>query len=99
MSLQRALLLCDWPRNVHGRTGSPVQEESDPALESCQGDILKRLYELKAVVDGLSKMIHMPGVDLDVTHVMQADEPTALLPSALNLTPVLGKDSRVLKTW
>ncbi|KAI5257297.1 aminoacyl tRNA synthase complex-interacting multifunctional protein 2 isoform X1 [Manis pentadactyla] len=92
--------------NVHGRTGSPapnaghVQEESDPslqALESHQDDILKRLYELKAAVDGLSKMIQTPDADLDVTNIIQADEPPALSTSALDLNSVLGKDYGALK--
>ncbi|KAI5764011.1 AIMP2 [Gulo gulo luscus] len=92
--------------NVHGRTGSPapdaghVQEESDPslqALESRQDDILKRLYELKAAVDGLSKMIQTPDADVDVTNIIQADEPTAFSTSTLDLNSVLGKDYGALK--
>ncbi|XP_049758779.1 aminoacyl tRNA synthase complex-interacting multifunctional protein 2 isoform X1 [Elephas maximus indicus] len=86
--------------NVHGRSGCPapdaghVQGESDlslQALESRQDDILKCLYELKAAVDGLSKMIQTPDADLDVTNIMQADEPTALMTNALDLNSVLGK--------
>lgn len=92
--------------NVHCRTSSPapdeghVQEALDPslqALESRQDDILKRLYELKAAIDGLSKMIHTPDADVDVTNIMQADEPTALMTSALDLNSVLGKDYGALK--
>ncbi|XP_004268981.1 aminoacyl tRNA synthase complex-interacting multifunctional protein 2 isoform X1 [Orcinus orca] len=92
--------------NVHGRIASPapaashVQEESDPslqALESRQDDILKRLYELKAAVDGLSKMIQTPDADLDVSNIIQADEPAALSTSALDLNSVLGKDYGALK--
>lgn len=92
--------------NVHGRTGSPapsadhVQEASDPslqALESRQDDILKRLYELKAAVDGLSKMIQTPDADLDVTNIIQADEPAALSTSAVDLNTMLGQDHGALK--
>uniref|UniRef100_A0A5F9DPI2 Aminoacyl tRNA synthetase complex interacting multifunctional protein 2 n=1 Tax=Oryctolagus cuniculus TaxID=9986 RepID=A0A5F9DPI2_RABIT len=95
--------------NVHGRTGGGgglapdvghVQEESDPslrALESRQDDILQRLYELKAAVDGLSKLIQTPDADLDVTNIIQADEPTALTATALDLNSVLGKDYGALK--
>ncbi|KAM9210513.1 aminoacyl tRNA synthase complex-interacting multifunctional protein 2 isoform 1-T1 [Dugong dugon] len=91
--------------NVHGRSGCPapgaghVQGESDlslQALESRQDDILKCLYELKAAVDGLSKMIQTPDADLDVTNIIQA-EPTALTTSALDLNSVLGKDYGALK--
>uniref|UniRef100_G3TL43 Aminoacyl tRNA synthase complex-interacting multifunctional protein 2 n=1 Tax=Loxodonta africana TaxID=9785 RepID=G3TL43_LOXAF len=92
--------------NVHGRSGCPapdaghVQGESDlslQALESRQDDILKCLYELKAAVDGLSKMIQTPDADLDVTNIMQADEPTALMTNALDLNSVLGKDYGALR--
>ncbi|KAL4669197.1 hypothetical protein H8959_007751 [Pygathrix nigripes] len=92
--------------NVHGRSGGPapgaghVQEESNPslqALESRQDDILKRLYELKAAVDGLSKMIQTPDADLDVTNIIQADEPTTLTTNVLDLNSVLGKDYGALK--
>ncbi|XP_062036612.1 aminoacyl tRNA synthase complex-interacting multifunctional protein 2 isoform X1 [Lepus europaeus] len=95
--------------NVHGRTGGGggpapdvghVQEESDPslrALESRQDDILQRLYELKAAVDGLSKLIQTPDADLDVTNIIQADEPTALTATTLDLNSVLGKDYGALK--
>ncbi|KAM9725437.1 aminoacyl tRNA synthase complex-interacting multifunctional protein 2 [Dama dama] len=92
--------------NVHDRTGSPapsadhVQEASDPslqALESRQDDILKRLYELKAAVDGLSKMIQTPDADLDVTNIIQADEPAALSTSAVDLNTMLGQDHGALK--
>ncbi|KAM9584099.1 aminoacyl tRNA synthase complex-interacting multifunctional protein 2 [Trichechus inunguis] len=91
--------------NVHGRSGCPapgaghVQGESDlslQALESRQDDILKCLYELKAAVDGLSKMIQTPDADLDVTNIIRA-EPTALTTSALDLNSVLGKDYGALK--
>ena len=73
-----------------------AQGESDPslhALESRQDNILKRLYELKAAVDGLSKMIQTPDADLDVTNIIQAEEPAALSTSALDLNSVLGKVS------
>nr|KAF6445827.1 aminoacyl tRNA synthetase complex interacting multifunctional protein 2 [Rousettus aegyptiacus] len=92
--------------NVHGGTSCPapdvghVQGESYSSLqtlESRQDDILKRLYELKAAVDGLSKMIQTPDADLDVTNIIQASEPSALSTSALDLNSVLGKDYGALK--
>ncbi|XP_004617284.1 aminoacyl tRNA synthase complex-interacting multifunctional protein 2 [Sorex araneus] len=67
------------------------------ALESRQDDILKRLYELKAAVDGLSKMIHTPDADLDMSNIIQAEEPAALSASSLDLNSVLGKNNGVLK--
>lgn len=92
--------------NVHRGTGCPalngshVQGGSDPslqALESRQDNILKRLYELKAAVHGLSKMIQTPDADLDVTNIIRAQEHTALSASALDLNSVLGKDYGALK--
>lgn len=58
---------------------------------------MKRLYELKAAVDGLSKMIQTPDADLDVTNIIQAEEPAALATSAFDLNSVLGKDYGALK--
>ena len=48
---------------------------------------------MKAAVDGLSKMIQTPDADLDVTNIIQADEPAALSTGALDLNSVLGKVS------
>ncbi|XP_036913738.1 aminoacyl tRNA synthase complex-interacting multifunctional protein 2 isoform X2 [Sturnira hondurensis] len=76
------------------------QGESDPslhALESRQENILKRLYELKAAVDGLSKMIQTPDADLDVTNIIQAEEPAALSTSASDLNSILGKGHGALR--
>ncbi|KAF7243032.1 Aminoacyl tRNA synthase complex-interacting multifunctional protein 2 [Varanus komodoensis] len=56
-------------RNLHRCASSaPHQDEVDPslqALEARQEEILRRLYELKAAVDGLSKMIQTPDADFD----------------------------------
>ncbi|XP_001367158.1 aminoacyl tRNA synthase complex-interacting multifunctional protein 2 isoform X2 [Monodelphis domestica] len=76
------------------------QEEADPslqALESRQEEILKRLYELKAAVDGLSKMIQTPDADFDVTNMIQTDKYTTLTTSAVDLDSMLGKDYGALK--
>ncbi|XP_075035761.1 aminoacyl tRNA synthase complex-interacting multifunctional protein 2 [Mixophyes fleayi] len=76
------------------------QEEADPALqafESRQEDILKRLYELKAAVDGLSKMIQTPDADLDVTDIIQADVRAAPASCKADLDSILGKDYGALR--
>ncbi|KAM6156296.1 aminoacyl tRNA synthase complex-interacting multifunctional protein 2 isoform 1-T1 [Rhynchocyon petersi] len=92
--------------NIHAQSSGPaldvshVQGEADPslqALESRQDEILKCLYELKAAVDGLSKMIQTPDADLDMTDILQADEPSALVTSAVDLNSVLGKGYGALK--
>ena len=45
----------------------------------------------------LSKMIQMPEVDLDVTSIIQADEPTASASSTVGWNSVFGRDYRALK--
>ncbi|NXE47036.1 AIMP2 protein, partial [Casuarius casuarius] len=73
--------------------------EVDPslqALESRQEEILKRLYELKSAVDGLSKMIQTPDADFDVTNIIQTDECSPLTANA-DLDLMLGKDYGALK--
>ncbi|NXG34829.1 AIMP2 protein, partial [Dromaius novaehollandiae] len=78
---------------------APHQEEVDPslqALESRQEEILKRLYELKSAVDGLSKMIQTPDADFDVTNIIQTDECSPLTANA-DLDLMLGKDYGALK--
>ncbi|XP_065267844.1 aminoacyl tRNA synthase complex-interacting multifunctional protein 2 isoform X2 [Emys orbicularis] len=67
------------------------------ALESRQEEILKRLYELKTAVDGLSKMIQTPDADFDVTNIIQADEYAPLTANAADLDSMLGKDYGALK--
>ncbi|XP_015281705.1 PREDICTED: aminoacyl tRNA synthase complex-interacting multifunctional protein 2 isoform X1 [Gekko japonicus] len=98
-------------RNVHhhlqgggsdaaATVSSLPQDEVDPslqALESRQEEILKRLYELKAAVDGLSKMIQTPDADFDATNIIQADEHAPLTASAADLDDLLGKDYGALK--
>uniref|UniRef100_A0A8D0GCP7 Aminoacyl tRNA synthase complex-interacting multifunctional protein 2 n=1 Tax=Sphenodon punctatus TaxID=8508 RepID=A0A8D0GCP7_SPHPU len=87
-------------RNPHRGLAAPHQEEVDPslqALESRQEEILKRLYELKAAVDGLSKMIQTPDADFDVTNIIQADERAPLTANAVDLDSMLGKDYGALK--
>ncbi|NXX37831.1 AIMP2 protein, partial [Tricholaema leucomelas] len=77
----------------------PPQEEADPslqALESRQEEILKRLYELKSAVDGLSKMIQTPDADFDVTNVIRTDE-CSLTANGADLDLMLGKDYGALK--
>ncbi|XP_072453961.1 aminoacyl tRNA synthase complex-interacting multifunctional protein 2 [Notamacropus eugenii] len=77
-----------------------VQEEAEPslqALESRQEEILKRLYDLKAAVDGLSKMIQTPDADFDVTNMIQTKECTTVTTSAVDLDSMLGKDYGALK--
>ncbi|NWY76649.1 AIMP2 protein, partial [Erithacus rubecula] len=101
--LAEHLPTCMYPLpNLHRAPGSaaPPQEEVDPslqALESRQEEILKRLYELKSAVDGLSKMIQTPDADFDVTNVIQTDEFSPLTKNGADLDLMLGKDYGALK--
>lgn len=92
--------------NLHSKSDSSVPSaghvQAEPpaslqALEARQDDILRRLSELKATVDGLSKMIHTPDADLDMSSIIQAEDPIQRSASALELSSVLGKDYGALK--
>ncbi|XP_061329196.1 aminoacyl tRNA synthase complex-interacting multifunctional protein 2 [Pezoporus flaviventris] len=77
----------------------PPQEEVDPslqALEARQELILKRLYELKSAVDGLSKMTQTPDADIDVTNIIQTND-CSLTANGADLDVMLGKDYGALK--
>ncbi|XP_068063080.1 aminoacyl tRNA synthase complex-interacting multifunctional protein 2 [Anomalospiza imberbis] len=94
---------CMYPLpNLHRAPGTaaPPQEEVDPSLEALecrQEEILKRLYELKSAVDGLSKMIQTPDADFDVTNIIQTDEFSPLTTNGADLDLMLGKDYGALK--
>ncbi|XP_062915449.1 aminoacyl tRNA synthase complex-interacting multifunctional protein 2 [Mobula hypostoma] len=65
-------------------------------LESRQTEMLNRLYELKAVVDGLAKTVLTPDADLDVAEINHAcSGPTVR--TAVNLDSLLGKNSGALR--
>lgn len=69
--------------------------EVDPTvkvLEARQDDILKRLYELKATVDGLTKTVTTPDADLDATTLSQGVSATVFKGTA-DLDCLLGKVS------
>lgn len=85
--------------NVH-EAGADAQNGDESLellnLESRQTEILNRLYELKAVVDGLSKTVLTPDADLDMAEMNHAcSEPTSGTP--VSLDSVLGKTSSVLR--
>lgn len=59
--------------NIFNQTGFslfPQNGEVDPAvkaLEARQDEIMRKLYELKAAVEGLAKTVTTPDADLDLT--------------------------------
>ncbi|XP_048408023.1 aminoacyl tRNA synthase complex-interacting multifunctional protein 2 [Stegostoma tigrinum] len=85
--------------NIHRSAAEAQNADEYPALENLelrQTEILKRLYDLKAVVDGLSKTVLTPDADLDIAEIDQA----CLVPkihTIANLNSVLGKSLGVLQ--
>ncbi|KAI1883951.1 hypothetical protein AGOR_G00221360 [Albula goreensis] len=73
--------------------------EVDPAvraLEVRQDEILRRLYELKAAVDGLAKTVTTPDADLDATTIPQQGGASATLTGTADLDSLLGKRAALL---
>lgn len=69
--------------------------EVDPAvkaLEERQDEVLRRLYELKATVDGLTKTVATPDADLDATTLSHAPVESVFRGTA-DLDSMLGKVS------
>lgn len=70
--------------------------EVDPALkalEARQDEIMRKLYELKAAVDGLAKTVTTPDADMDVTTMPQTTTMSAFTGTA-DLDALLGKVSK-----
>lgn len=69
----------------------------DPAiktLEARQDEIMRKLYELKATVDGLAKIVTTPDADLDVTvagSLSAQSFSSTVLKSSTDLDTLLGK--------
>ncbi|XP_072549569.1 aminoacyl tRNA synthase complex-interacting multifunctional protein 2 isoform X1 [Salminus brasiliensis] len=90
--------------NVHAQGSScgdhALQNgEVDPALkvlEARQDEIMRKLYELKAAVDGLAKTVTTPDADLDATTLSQSPAATAFTGTA-DLDALLGKDLGALR--
>ncbi|XP_051571115.1 aminoacyl tRNA synthase complex-interacting multifunctional protein 2 isoform X2 [Myxocyprinus asiaticus] len=73
--------------------------EVDPAikaLEARQDEILKRLHELKATVDGISKTVTTPDADLDATTLSHGPSASVFKDTA-DLDSLLGKDLGALR--
>ncbi|KAJ8384037.1 hypothetical protein AAFF_G00212810 [Aldrovandia affinis] len=91
--------------NVHTPRGSSGEhahqsDEMDPgvqALEARQDEILRRLYELKAAVDGLAKTVTTPDADLDATTIPQQGGASEVLTGTADLDSLLGKDPGALR--
>ncbi|XP_053708092.1 aminoacyl tRNA synthase complex-interacting multifunctional protein 2 [Synchiropus splendidus] len=92
--------------NIHTQPGSASQPalqngEMDPAvkaLEARQDEIMRKLYELKAAVEGLAKTVTTPDADLDLTVSSSLTSPSsASLQGTADLDSLLGKDLGALR--
>ncbi|KAK1799444.1 hypothetical protein P4O66_007669 [Electrophorus voltai] len=66
------------------------------ALEARQDEILRKLYDLKAAVDGLAKTVTTPDADLDATTLPQSPTGSPFTGTA-DLDALLGKDVGALR--
>ncbi|XP_051988113.1 aminoacyl tRNA synthase complex-interacting multifunctional protein 2-like isoform X2 [Xyrauchen texanus] len=76
-----------------------VNGQVDPALktlEARQDEILERLHELKATVDGVSKTVTTPDADLDATKLSHGPSASVFKHTA-DLDSLLGKDLGALR--
>ncbi|RVE69449.1 hypothetical protein OJAV_G00077920 [Oryzias javanicus] len=95
--------------NVHAQQGNSCSSEHalqngevDPAvkaLEARQDEILRKLYELKAAVEGLTKTVTTPDADLDLTvsNSLSSQNSTAVFTGTTDLDALLGKDLGALR--
>lgn len=62
------------------------------ALEARQDEIMRKLYELKATVDGLAKTVTTPDADLDLTLISSlSSQSFSSTIGVTDLDSVLGK--------
>ncbi|XP_074552722.1 aminoacyl tRNA synthase complex-interacting multifunctional protein 2 isoform X2 [Halichoeres trimaculatus] len=68
------------------------------ALEARQDEIMRKLYELKAAVEGLAKTVTTPDADLDLTVSSSlSPQSTTAFKGITDLNTVLGKDLGALR--
>ncbi|KAF7648290.1 hypothetical protein LDENG_00159170 [Lucifuga dentata] len=89
--------------NIHAQQGNSCASEHalqngevDPAvkaLEARQDEIMRKLYELKAAVEGLAKTVTTPDADLDLTVSSSLScQSTTTFKGTSDLDTLLGKD-------
>ncbi|KAL7378970.1 hypothetical protein ABVT39_021389 [Epinephelus coioides] len=96
--------------NVHAQQGNSCTSEHalqngevDPAvkaLEARQDEIMRKLYELKAAVEGLAKTVTTPDADLDLTvsSSLSSQSPSSTTFKGItDLDTLLGKDLGALR--
>ncbi|XP_026214492.1 aminoacyl tRNA synthase complex-interacting multifunctional protein 2 isoform X1 [Anabas testudineus] len=96
--------------NIHSQQGNSCTSEHalqngevDPAvkaLEARQDEIMKKLYELKAAVEGLAKTVTTPDADLDLTvssSLSPQSSSSTTFKGTTDLDTLLGKDLGALR--
>ncbi|XP_070779481.1 aminoacyl tRNA synthase complex-interacting multifunctional protein 2 isoform X2 [Enoplosus armatus] len=93
--------------NIHAQSErfspSPQNGEVDPAvkaLEARQDEIMRKLYELKAAVEGLAKTVTTPDADLDLTvssSLCSQSSSSTTFKGVTDLDTLLGKDLGALR--
>ncbi|KAM7386777.1 hypothetical protein PAMA_009412 [Pampus argenteus] len=96
--------------NVHAQQGNSCTSEHafqngevDPAvkaLEARQDEIMRKLYELKAAVEGLAKTVTTPDADLDLTvssSLSSQSSSSTTFKDTADLDTLLGKDLGALR--
>lgn len=96
--------------NIHTQHGNSCASEHaiqngevDPAvkaLEARQDEIMRKLYELKAAVEGLAKTVTTPDADLDMTvssSLSSQSSSATTFKGATDLNSLLGKDLGALR--
>uniref|UniRef100_A0A672S8L4 Aminoacyl tRNA synthase complex-interacting multifunctional protein 2-like n=1 Tax=Sinocyclocheilus grahami TaxID=75366 RepID=A0A672S8L4_SINGR len=81
--------------NTHAQ-GMNCGEHALQALEERQDEVLRRLYELKATVDGLAKTVTTPDADLDASTLSRGPTESVFRGTA-DLDSLLGKDLGALR--
>ncbi|KAM7372080.1 hypothetical protein PAMP_009275 [Pampus punctatissimus] len=96
--------------NIHAQQGNSCTSEHafqngevDPAvkaLEARQDEIMRKLYELKAAVEGLAKTVTTPDADLDLTvssSLSSQSSSSTTFKGTADLDTLLGKDLGALR--
>ncbi len=88
VACKRSLFICISCRSQNGEVVGPALK----TLEERQDEVLRRLYELKATVDGLAKTVTTPDADLDASTLSRGPAESVFRGTA-DLDSLLGKVS------
>lgn len=87
IACKRSLLICISCGSQNGEVDHALK-----TLEERQDEVLKRLYELKATIDGLAKTVTTPDADLDASTLSRGPAESVFRGTA-DLDSLLGKVS------